>query len=294
MLGPSPDERRLGKLAFLRITVIGPSSCGKTSLVNAFVNAVCPERYIPTEKAVVYHKRLVIQDNTSYDDAKIPLMVEVEDTPGSDRGNGDEDADVGENLPGNFPPAALKLSISAELPIDKFLTLGEKPMPPLKTLGERRQYYKDLQVPFRAYDRPVGDPDLDRTLTRNRMGYLLCFDISDEGSDSLKEVMALHLMLTQALEKQNLQRRPYIWLVACKSDKNSSYQSFRETQEKARLWASYEEMPYYETSARNATGIDALFTEMCQAISSRTSLWTLEQDDERGEEEENAENCALQ
>ena len=43
---------------------------------------------------MVYHKRLVIPDNTSYDDAKIPLMVEVEDTPGSDRGNGDRSSIV--------------------------------------------------------------------------------------------------------------------------------------------------------------------------------------------------------
>eukprot|EP00439_Symbiodinium_sp_Y106_P062360 s69_g9.t1 len=64
---------------------------GKTSLINSFVNRNFPARYVRTEKAVVYHKKTLLQDDTAYDEVLKPMLLEIEDTPGSERGFDEED-----------------------------------------------------------------------------------------------------------------------------------------------------------------------------------------------------------
>merc|ERR1712113_1130044 len=121
-----------------------------------------------------------------------------------------------------IPAGAVELKISVDLPIDKYLDLGLKELNSYyadKTLKEKNKFKEVLQRPFSAYHRPVKHPEDDSTITKQRMGYFICFDISDPDGESLREAMALHQMLIKSLDKKAQHRcRPKIWLVACKSD----------------------------------------------------------------------------
>jgi len=71
---------------FMRITVIGASDSGKTALINTWVNGNCPLRYTRTEKAMLYYKRMELEDEGEFCSTRQPIFVEVEDSPGSERG----------------------------------------------------------------------------------------------------------------------------------------------------------------------------------------------------------------
>eukprot|EP00913_Durusdinium_trenchii_P035012 g32752.t1 len=300
---------------FFRISVLGASSSGKTSLINAFVNCSFMSRYVRTETARVYHKKTQLPDETEYHEVLRPILVEIEDTPGSERGF-DEDDDAGksakkadgnpkilkgsrvvvvkdkqelmqlfdkfgqqskgvvykramENMLGKefnvrsmgkdgsiylpspdgseggvwtFPPGAAKLKVSLTLPIDEFLNLAEKKEKVFVSQKEKKDRLIALQKPLSAYDRPVGAADVDKTLTRNRMGYFICFDVSDDSMASLKEAMAVHKLLTDSLKKHLMWSSralaPYIWLVGCKSDKGTSGDDVRKNIENAEAGTS--------------------------------------------------------
>jgi len=358
---------------FFRITVLGSSASGKTSLINSFVNRNFPARYVRTEKAVVYHKKTLLQDDTAYDEVLKPMLLEIEDTPGSERGFDEEDdgnpssskkktevspkimkgsrvvvlkdkqelmqlfdkfgmqskgvvykrgmenmlgkefnvrsigKDGGIYLPSpdgseggvwTFPPGAAKLKVSLTLPIDEFLHLGEKKDKVHTTQKEKREHVVALQRPLSAYERPVGAPDVDKTLTRNRMGYFICFDVSDDSMASLREAMAVHKMLSDSLEKaQTWSRRtltPHIWLVGCQSDKATSEAEVRKNDRHAQAYAEQHELIYKTTSARQHKGVNEVFMEMIQAISSRMNLWTLDADVDAEEDDEDQQACFSQ
>lgn len=355
------------KMRFLRITLLGASNAGKTALINGWVNSNCPHRYYRTEKATLYYKKIDIDDESECTDALQPILVEIEDTPGSERGNDDEEderggrpADLGDPKPRlgsrvcvekdrarlislfeqfrpkgklryrpamdsmlgkeftvklmakdssiglpspdgseggiwNFPPGAVSLKVALTLPVDEFLCMGEKKRPDFPTQKEVKQYNLDVQQPLLAYKRPVGAPEIDKTLTRNRMGYFICFDLSDDEGDSLKEAMALFNMLKKALfEKKTgaTRLRPFIWLVGCKSDK-ASEDALIKNKDSAQLWSEQQEIPFYPTSARTLKGVHKVFEEMLQAISSLENLWSFQGvDGEEVEDEENA-NCSV-
>lgn len=350
----------VNKLAFMRITVIGASESGKTSLINSFVNGVHPTRYVRTDKCVVYHKKVEIQDEGEYGDVRKPIFVEIEDSPGSERGAGQDDEEgpaqttsgpprirKGSNvtvikdraelvaifnkpeykrkiiykagmdgmlgkdyvvktavekdgiygLPSldgsdggvwNFPKQAISLKVSLDTPIDAFLNLGIKPPEVPKALAERRKYEKDLQTPLLAYKRKVDNPDEDKTLTKNRMGYFICFDISDESFDSLREAMELHRMLKKSLEKQRskgIVLKPVIYLIGCKADRTSSWDTISTNRDSARAFSDREEILFRSTSAREHKGVVDVFNEMLQAISGRETLWSMEGVDEQEDAE---------
>jgi len=354
-------------MRFMRITLIGASDSGKTALINSYVNKACPYRNIKTDKAVIYHRKIEIDDDSDSGVLQ-PVLVEVEDTPGSERGNEDDEEDAGAGADGeppkvrvgarvtlekdrnklinifdewrakggkgrgyraamdgmlgkeftvktqgkdgtfgipspdgseggvwDFPATALTLKVSLSLPIDTFLTLGEKTKPEFASLKERKQHAIDLHSPFLAFHRPVGDPDMDKAMTRNRMGYFVCFDLSDDDGSSLKEAMTVYQMLLKALEKKKgVPLKPIIWLVGCKEDKASEVTMMRNYQS-ASIWSEHEEIPLYKTSAKNHKGVEHVFSDMIRAISSRENLWNVlgVDGEEEGLEEEQG-NCSLQ
>lgn len=364
-------------LRFFRITVLGSTACGKSSLVNSYVNRNCPARYTTTEKAVAYLKKLDLVDETEYNDVRRPVLLEIEDTPGSDRGN-DEDSQGGGggagaspakdgppkvakgskvmvlkdkqelrdafakfkqlkagkqtqvaykqdmermcgrefkvismgkdgsiNLPAPegteggtwaFPSGAVKMSNSMKLPIDDFLTMGEKEKEKVEniSLKEKKKYALAMQRPLSAYKRPIGTPEVDKTLTRNRMGFLICFDVSEEEGGSLKEAMAVHKMLLKSLEMKVSVLSPIVWLVACKCDKTGSEKVVRQNLMSAELFCEQQELIMYKTSAKCHQGVHDVFSEMVQAISARANLWILHDDVEDGEDEEDKSACFSQ
>uniref|UniRef100_A0A7S1WMI4 Uncharacterized protein n=1 Tax=Alexandrium catenella TaxID=2925 RepID=A0A7S1WMI4_ALECA len=356
------------KMRFLRITLLGASNSGKTALINCYVNSHCPLRYYRTEKAMVYYKKVDIDDESEYTEALQPILLEIEDTPGSERGNDDEEDDrprpndIGDPKPRlgarvvvekdrnrlisffeqfrpkgkiryrpamdgmlgkeftvklvakdgsfglpspdgseggvwNFPPGAISLKVALTLPIDEFLCLGEKKKPEFKNPKEMKHYNADLITPCLAYHRPVGAPEMDKTLTRNRMGYFICFDLSDDEGDSLREAMALYNMLKKALTDKKhpgaARVKPYVWLVGAKQDKASD-DAYQKNRDSAQVWSEQEEIPFYQTSARTHKGVSKVFEEMQQAISSRENLWSLQGVDCEEVQDDDQKGCSVQ
>lgn len=348
------------RLTFMRITVLGATSCGKSSLIHAYVNNHFPERYTRTEKAIIYHKKLELVDEGEWEDVKKPTLLEVEDSPGSEKGNEGDDDDsrdaaapdvirkgsrvvlmqpsekehfqkmfndpkykdkckykpamlgmLGKTYPvkeiakdgsyglpspdgseggiWNFPPKTVKPKLSLELPIDQFLQLGEKEMKKPTNVSERAKLREDFQRPFRAYHRIVGAPDVDKSLTKNRMGYLICFDVSEDDGSSLKEAMMVHSMLTKSLANaKNVALKPIVWFVGCKGDRTAQFKHIKKNRDSAQAYSDDKEIPLVITSARDNKNVSLVFEEMIQAIGSRENLWSLEGVDEE-EDEENKE-----
>eukprot|EP00406_Dinophysis_acuminata_P069298 CAMPEP_0179274928 /NCGR_PEP_ID=MMETSP0797-20121207/33794_1 /TAXON_ID=47934 /ORGANISM="Dinophysis acuminata, Strain DAEP01" /LENGTH=350 /DNA_ID=CAMNT_0020983427 /DNA_START=52 /DNA_END=1101 /DNA_ORIENTATION=- len=342
-------------LAFFRITLIGASNSGKTALVNAFVNGMCPQRYVRTDQAEVYHKKTEIDDEGEYEDSIKPIFIEIEDTPGSERGQ-DDDVDTGglpdderdrdnalairkgirvvlksdrkrvmemfaefrrgklqykpamdamlgreytvksEGLDGrsfglpspdgseggvwSFPPDTMDRKVEITLPIDSFLHMGEKIEKEKKNLKERKAHQRSKLRPFSAYERPIGIPELDKTITKNRMGYLVCFDVSDETEESLKEATTVHKMLTTRLAKRKAAKLwPKVMLVGCKCDKTESVDYVKKNIASAKIYKDREEIPFFETSARTFKNVEEVFLEMVQMIHREELLWNLAQVD---------------
>jgi len=364
-----PDD---SAVRFFRITVLGASDSGKTSLINAFVNCSFMSRYVRTETARIYHKKTDLPDETIQQEILRPILLEIEDTPGSERGFNDDDDGSGppaaskrtgdapkimkgsrvvvvkekhelmqlfekygstskgvvfkrgmENMLGKefnvrsmgkdgsiylpspdgseggvwtFPPGAAKLKVSLTLPIDEFLDLAEKKEKALSQV-EKKKHLMALQKPLSGYDRPIG-AGVDKTLTRNRMGYFICFDVSDESEDSLKEAIAVHKLLKDSLHKNMTWNRralsPYIYLVGCKSDKGTSGDDVKQNIRKAEFFANDNDLICRITSARQQEGVKEVFAEMIQAISSRSNLWTLDGDIDEREEGEDSGGCFSQ
>merc|ERR1711879_305670 len=138
----------------------------------------------------------------------------------------------------------------------------------IATVQERKKYKEDLQYPLSAYSRVVGNPDVEKTLTRNRMGYFICFDISDDDGSSLKEAMSVYSMLKKALAKRTTSKlKPIVWLVGCKNDKTANVRQVETNRESAQAWSDQEEIPFHTTSARTHKNVTFVFTEMIQSIS---------------------------
>jgi hypothetical protein len=342
-------KNEINRLAFLRISLLGASGSGKTSLACSFVNSCCPARYTPTDKAVIYHRKVEVIDDGEWEDVRKPILVEVEDTPGSEKGYDEDgsssrvilsadkrkvleafndpkyrgrlkyrpamDGMLGREFPvratgndgsiglpspdgseggvWNFPASVVKFKVSMDLPIHSFLHHGSKEGLKLATMQERKKYKQALQVPFSAYERVIGDPEVDKTLTRNRMGYFICFDLSDEDGESLKEAMSIYAMLQKDIEKREAPLfRPIVWLIGCKSDKTYNVRQVEINQDSAQAWSDQEELPFHITSARLHKNVNFVFSEMIQAISSAEGLWTLDApDDVEGENGEEASTC---
>lgn len=349
------------QLPFVRITVIGSTGCGKTSLVNAFVNNMCPVRYIRTEGAVVYHKKTLVQDEDRIGTIERPMFVEVEDTPGSEQGPEDvvesrqdddgppkvrkgvrvivktSEADVKEmftkskgklgwkplmrqmlgkeypvrsvneknqtvGLPSpdgseggiwTFPLNAVQLKVAIDLPIDKFLVLDERtPSFVGKTPQEKKADAEALQVPFSFYERPLQDKD--QTMTKNRMGYFICFDMADNEATSLKEAMSLQTMLREKLSKERGKFEPIVRIIGTKMDMTSQWNAIKLNRSSAQAWSRKDGVPFSEVSAKEHKNVTQVFHEMILTIRNQDMLWSFESPDTKIEESGDQGGCFSQ
>ncbi|CAK0873942.1 unnamed protein product [Prorocentrum cordatum] len=366
MPGDAGEGReKLPPLVFFRITVLGSSNSGKTSLINSYVNGVCPARYTKTDKVVLYYRKVEIEDDGEVEDVRKAVLVEIEDTPGSERGSDEAESGnqrVGPGAPKiqkgsrvvlekdkdklremmknnakfeqmmrkglermmgrdhivrdvlpdgtfglpshdgsdggvwHFPKDAVSLKISLDMPIDKYLHLDIKDLRKVDakmTAKELSKFKEDLQRPFSAGERPVKHPDEDRTITKQRMGYFLCFDLSDPESDSLREAMNLYKMLLDS-DKDARKIMPKVWLIGCKQDRSSDATVIRRNKQSAMKFANDREIPFAATSARDHKGVREAFGDMIRAISSCEILWRMEEADDGGDDKDEESGCQLQ
>lgn len=193
-----------------------------------------------------------------------------------------------------FPEAALRKDFGVRLLVDPFLTLGEKPTPKFAKLSDRAAFQSDLRRPFAAFERPIGGPSEDKTVTKRRHAFLLCFDVSDEG-ESFREAMQVFTWLTQRLRDTDPRFMPIIWLVGCKADKTADNEAVSKTLRLARSFSEAKDVQLYITSARRHEGTRNLFFELTRAIECQPGLWRLnELRQEGGAEAGDDQNCSLQ
>jgi len=195
-----------------------------------------------------------------------------------------------------FPAAALHHKLGISLPIDPYLDSGEKPLKVLTKMKERKERCAALQHPFSAYPRDINAPNTDTPMSRNRMGYFICFDVADEDSSSLDEAKKVHQMLVKRLDKrQNKKAMPIIWLVGCKGDKTSSPRIVEQNLQVARAYAEDEDIRLEVTAARKHKGTYDVFHEMASLIENKVPLWRYVDDDgENASDDENDANCCVQ
>lgn len=184
-----------------------------------------------------------------------------------------------------FPAKSVKLHMKLELEIDKFTRVGatqamtdeERRKQERMTPIEKAQRAQMLQMPFSAYTRRRHNGKV-KTLTKNRMGFLICFDCSDETGASLQEAMSVHGMLKDNMVKERdmMAATPIIWLVACKTDNNRDYQAVERNLESAEVFGEENEMMVWKTSAYCHRGVNSLFEGMMSDILSKEMLWLLE------------------
>jgi len=357
-------------IPFMRMTVLGMTGCGKTAFINAFVNSICPGRYVSTELQVLYYKKMEVRDEGEFDEIQRPIFIEVEDTPGSEKGpsgasesladngpvdsgppkvkrgsrvevlkergkvlamfNSEEwrhkldykkamdgmlgkeftvkiiarDGSVGLPSPDgseggvwNFPPGAVSLKVNAEVPLDKFLNMKKASAVLPKDPQKRKEMAANFGRPMAAFRRPIGPPDQDKALTRNRMGFFICFDLSEEDSASLKEAMNIHNQLKKYLKSRGKQAgcgMPVIMFVGTKMDKTANYKAIETNSQSAKVLCDQEDIKMIETSAKTNFQIELAFQKMVDAVSAREVLWQFEGADDGIEEGGNDdENCAI-
>jgi len=349
-------------IPFLRITVLGMTGCGKTALVNAFVNSICPTRYVSTTNQVLYYRKVSIRDEGEFDVILRPMLLEVEDTPGSEKapdGVGQTDDNDTDGPPGiqrgsrvevikdrykvinafndekwrlkleykkamdgmlgkeftvklksrdgsiglpspdgseggiwNFPPEVLNLVVRPEMPLDKFLSMARREMHVPKDPKEKKEMAENMEKPLSAYNRRIGPPDVDKAHTRNRMGFFICFDLSEEDSASLKEALKIHAQIVKYLKsrgKKSGEGNPVIMFIGTKCDKTSGYQAIERNYQSAKFHCDSEDMKVIKTSAKTNEKVEEAFHTMVEEIRAREVLWQLQgvdaDDDGTGDDE---------
>mmetsp|Transcript_55857 Transcript_55857/g.120790 ORF Transcript_55857/g.120790 Transcript_55857/m.120790 type:complete len:264 (-) Transcript_55857:126-917(-) len=143
---PLPEQ----SLELMRITVVGASGSGKTSLISAFVNNCCPSVHAATTDTTFYYKTVSLGEQNNQ--SRMPLLVEIEDSPASELLKGSD-------------------AVNAFLSIEDIEATEGSSMPPLLSQWEVHRNGEVFPVAPR------------------RMGFLIVFDANDQASwDEAEEI----------------------------------------------------------------------------------------------------------
>lgn len=252
----------------VRLTVLGLSNSGKTSLINAWVNNVCPIMYTPTETATLYYRRMRVQNFLLQGgddvDALMSVLVEIEDTYSIHKNSG-KDAYGTERIFKHF-----------------FDTRT-----PAKYKNQKRETpFKDCEPPSLTQYNP---------LAKARMGYLIVFDATDPQS------FASAMEIFEALERDKTDDGSHkIYLVANKIDKDPLAPEFKRNMLRAEAYAKEKNVRFMEVSALEFTRVQRLFRDIVEEIIQEPSLWMTQNElsalsrGEKHADSENDQNCAVQ
>jgi GTPase SAR1 family protein len=246
--------------AFFRITVLGKQKCGKTALINAWVNHYAPAVHIPTDFPALYYKAVSLAEGEDGEDV-FQALVEIEDTYASDRGDGfiyDKDGKQEDR------------NISVFLDMGRTNTMSDATRKKIN-LGETVS-----SAPLEVYDAPKVNKY--KPLTKSRMGFMFVFDAHDK--ESYKEALSLHKMLKDDLDKKKVRLNPVQFLVANQGDKNPSDETYKQIIEAAKVYSEEKMINLMEVSAMEfgfGDGIEKLFLNMVKTIKQNQILWMMDE-----------------
>lgn len=253
-----------------RLTVLGPESSGKTSLINSWVNNACPSAPAPTEATTFYYRMLRVQ---SPEDPNVLIngLVEVEDAVswpllGAPAGGTPQKPEPPWELP-NQDDASKRGQPFVEL--RKYAEAkSSRPLQPLTGPAPRPGC---SLLPGEAS--PAG-------LAHRRMGYLVVYDAHDAAS--LREALRI---LECFFPPPNGVYLGCVYLVANKIDKEHVGDAYalnvRTAQRKMNeLYARWrgkgpgaeERVQQVDVSALEFTRVRKLFRDAVQSVSDRGDL----------------------
>eukprot|EP00386_Alphamonas_edax_P008330 GDKI01027326.1.p1 GENE.GDKI01027326.1~~GDKI01027326.1.p1 ORF type:complete len:260 (+),score=78.21 GDKI01027326.1:144-923(+) len=242
---------------FVRVTVLGHGGCGKTALVNSYVNNCCPPVYQETEWPTLYYKVVRLPSDDEESDEVVSMLLEIEDTYGSER------ADEGRN-------------------VKRFLKMERTEIGPFTK--------DDDLTPFGVYQQPRSmtfAEDKYHTLTHGRMAFIIVFDVTDR--KSWQEAVNLHQMLEADMARREQERKerspakPVIFLVGNKIDKDGD--DVEEISGMAEAYSQQKFVPLCLVSATEFKGVKKLFREVLRLLRGNQALWLLEAEEESSDEE---------
>jgi len=270
--------------AFFRITVLGQSKCGKTSLINAWVNNFCPTVHTATDHPTLYYKAVSIPEGGD-DEAgdTFDVIVEIEDSYGADRGDGMVYNDQGRPQPRN---------------VADFLSMTRQAPWANASANTRKAYELDKlekTAPLSVYDPPKVNKY--KPLTKGRMGYMFVFDANDE--QSYLAACKLHEDLVDELQKKKEHLSPAKVLVANKCDENPTNPKYIDIIDNANTYSEEHMMKFRKVSARDFAlghGIEKLFMDMINDVKGNQILWMLDEKTSGGQASagDAAGECSLQ
>lgn len=244
--------------AFFRITVLGKEKCGKTALINAWVNHFAPGVHTPTDYPSLYYKTVVLKEGEEEED--FPVLVEVEDTYASNRGDGFIYDQAGKHEPRN---------------VSMFLDMGRRDTKSEAAKKAANEGTLKSTAPLAVYDAPKVNRY--KPLTKCRMGFMFVFDAHD--SNSYKEALQLHLALQEDLEKKKVRLSPVQFLVATKGDQDPTNADYLQIMQAAAVYSEEKMIKLMEVSAVDfgfKNGVENLFMSMIRTIKQNQILWMLD------------------
>lgn len=259
-------------LAFIRVTLMGMSGCGKTSLAQVFTNNVFELKVQPTVEPNLFYTSMNIAGSDD-EESSFHAILEIEDTIGSDR----------------------KARFATDTFYDLWLpsTSSEKHQEASqKDVDDERadDGKRSLSRPLSVYRAPTDGQY--RPLTRNRMAYFIVFDATKR--KSYLEALKLHAELVDHQQKKQNKLKPIIYLVANKIDKDPWGDEFKQVQGSARMYSEGNAIRLFETSALQFRGVKKLFREVVKAVRVQQSLWVMDRGSEAVDDETSTEKCSVQ
>jgi len=255
-LGAGAEAKLAKKRVLLRITIIGKSGAGKTSLINALVNNAYTERYHATENFGLYYAVLSVTEEDSEPGApKFNVLLEIEDTPGSELLD-KELLDLfdpwwpkPQELAMKRPPRSSKRKgtdeeDSAHLPFSiVYAPVGkyndeEAPVTECEIGINAGKWFcnrpdnncgAEVYMPdaphgtgrqcrsCRRFQSSLTPKGEFRPIVRQRMAYIFLFDATDK--ESYLEALRVYNEYQTYLSKKDIKQKPLVYLVGTKTDK---------------------------------------------------------------------------
>jgi len=237
-----------------RVTVLGASEVGKTSLISAFVNNFCPTVYIETNDAALYYKTLEISVRLPSQEqalGQVAILAELEDTYAWDR----------EGMDGSGR------AMSAQ----KFLT----PAGYVSKAGREALPPQDGEMLVACLAPEVGKY---RPVTHKRMAFLVVYDVMQESTYG----QAIKILDTLDKQKSEWQGRgPIVALVACKTDRLFRDMEVRSPELQrlfdAKADADRRGIKFTEMVTSDLQRVRKLFRQVFVDLHERPDLWRREQ-----------------